>query len=172
MNLGAPHSMPLLLDACVLIDFLEADQTVFRSISQHVAPLHVISPVVEEIRSCRSTNELEQLGVIVIEPEIEDAYTAARAPGAISFPDLLCCLTAKRLGMVCVTNDKCLRRFCRQHAVSVVWGLELLAQLNRTKGITQERAINLAERIHFSNPRHITTVILAQFKATVRSQSE
>ncbi|MGI6746273.1 MAG: type II toxin-antitoxin system VapC family toxin [Acutalibacteraceae bacterium] len=100
----------MIMDACVLIDFLNADRTVLHLISRYVGPVYVVSPVVEELRDINDPGELIELGLSVIEPEIEDAYIAAGNITSISFQDRLCLLTAKRHGLTCVTNDTSLRR--------------------------------------------------------------
>jgi len=40
----------MIMDACVLIDFIKTDRTVLELIVKHVGPVHVISPIVEEAR--------------------------------------------------------------------------------------------------------------------------
>jgi len=153
----------MVMDACVLIDFIKADRDVLRLVSRHVGPLHVISSVMLEVKDIGSENDLVALGVIVIEPEIEDAYVAASLSGSISFEDWLCLMTAKRHGFTCVTNDRSLRKVCIQQGVSLIWGLELVAELFEADGIRIEEAEAFARRIRQANPRHITEEILSRF---------
>lgn len=154
----------MIMDACVLIDFLHADRTVLQLVAKHVGPVYVVSPVVEEVRDIDGQEELIELGVSVIEPELEDAFSAASASGQVSFQDRLCLLTAKRHGMTCVTNDTSLRRQCRNDGVPLLWGLELLLELNVAGGIPRRIAEEIAQAIHEANPRHITTTILNRFR--------
>jgi len=100
----------LILDACVLIDFVKADRSVWASITNQVGTIYVISPVVDEVLDIEDENELAELGIIIIEPETEDAFIASAGTGATSFQDRLCMLTAKRNGFTCVTNDTNLRK--------------------------------------------------------------
>jgi len=162
----------LIMDACVLIDFLKADRTVFSLVAGHVGPVHVVSPIVEEVREINGQEELVELGLSVIEPEIEDAYTAANDAGTVSFQDRLCLLTAKRHGMICVTNDKNLRKLCDGEGVPLLWGLELLLELYEAGGIPKHLAEEIACAIHETNPLHITSGILKRFMSRIgRSQA-
>ena len=154
----------------MLIDFIKADRTVLELVVKHVGPLHVTSPVVDEVSEIDDENELVALGLIIIEPEIEDAYAASDRSGPLSFEDWLCLLTAKRHGFTCVTYDKNLRRFCQQEGVSLLWGLELVAELHRVGGITGKEADACAQTIRRSNPKHITEEIVSRFADRIRLQ--
>lgn len=160
----------MIMDACVLIDFIKADRAVLKLIVQHVGSLHVTSPVVDEINEIEDENELVELGLIIIEPEIEDAYAAASQPGPISFQDRLCLLAAKRHGFTCVTNDKNLRKLCKQEGVPFLWGLQLIVELHKAGGIPGKDADMIAQAIRASNPKHITAEIVSRFTEIIRRQ--
>jgi rRNA-processing protein FCF1 len=162
----------MIMDACVLIDFIKTDRSVLELIVKHVGPVHVISPIVEEVGEIDDESELLELGLVILEPEIEDAYAAASHSGPISFQDQLCLLTAKRYGFLCVTNDKSLRKRCRQENVPLLWGLELLAKLHRAGGIPGKEAMLIAQSIRKSNPKHITAKIISRFRDTLRRQEK
>lgn len=170
MTHRAAPSSPMLMDACVLIDFIKADRSVLELIVKYVGSLCVISPVVAEVNEINDEGELIELGLTIVEPEIEDAYTAASQTGPISFQDRLCLLTAKRLGFTCVTNDKNLRKLCEKENVPLSWGLQLLADLHRLGGIPTDDALDIARRIHKANPRHITSQIIKGFTAAIEKQ--
>lgn len=159
----------LILDACVLIDFIKADTTVLALIHKYVGTIHVIEPVLKEVLDIEDVNELTESGIIIIEPEIEDAFTATKGSGSASFQDQLCLLTAKRNGFTCVTNDVCLRKLCESHGVPILWGLELLKELHKLKGISTQDVLNIANLIHENNPKHITPQIVQQFTAFIRA---
>ena len=57
---------------------------------KHVGPLYVTGPVVNEINEINDENELIELGLVIIEPELADAYAAASQSGPTSFQDRLC----------------------------------------------------------------------------------
>ena len=160
----------MIMDACVLIDFIKVEPTVLQLIVKHVGPVHVASPVVDEINEIDNEEQLVELGLIIVEPELEDAFTAAGGIGPTSFQDRLCLLTAKRHGFTCVTNDKNLRKLCENENIPLLWGLELLARLHQTGSITAKDAIDIAQQIHRTNPMHITDKIVKRFVDIIRKQ--
>lgn len=160
----------MIIDACVLIDFLEADRSIIRRIVKYVGPVYVTSPVVDEVNDIGNEDELSDLDIIVVEPDMEDAFAAAGQTGPLSFQDRLCLLTAKRNGWTCVTNDKNLRKRCRQENVKLLWGLEVLAELHKFRGISDKKVLEMAHEIHASNPKHITQTILSRFEKIIGQQ--
>jgi predicted nucleic acid-binding protein len=157
----------MIMDACVLIDFIKAERAVLELVVKYIGPLHVTSPVVNEVNEIDDENELVALGLIIIEPEIEDAYAAGGRSGPLSFEDWLCLLTAKRHGFTCVTNDKNLRTLCKQEGVSLLWGLELVAELHKVGGITGKEAEVFVQTIRRSipstSPRRSSRVLRISF---------
>lgn len=160
----------MIMDACVLIDFIKAERSVLELVVKYVGPLHVTSPVVDEINEIEDENELVDLGLVIVEPEIEDAFAAARQSGPTSFQDRLCLLAAKRHGFTCVTNDKNLRKLCKQEGVPMLWGLELLAELHKAGGIPGKEAEMIGQAMRESNPKHITAKIVSRFTDIIRRQ--
>jgi len=166
---SAPRKL-LIMDACVLIDFIKAERTVLGLVAKHVGPLHVTSSVVDEVTNIDDEGELVELGVVIVESEIEDGLTAGAQTGPTSFQDRLCLLAAKRHDFTCVTNDKNLRKLCKQEKVPLMWGLELLAELHKAGGLSAKEAITIAETIRQSNPKHITSKIVSRFTEIIRKQ--
>ena len=160
----------MILDACVLIDFIKADRAVLELVVKHVGPLHVASPVVDEVNEIEDENELVELGLTIVEPEIEDAFAAVSPSGPTSFQDRLCLLTARRHDFICVTNDKNLRKLCRQEGVPLLWGLELLSELHKAGGIPAKEAEMIARAIQESNPKHITAKTVSRLTEVIRRQ--
>ena len=161
----------LILDACVLIDYLKTDRLVLKLFAVYIAPVYVISPVIREINQIESSYELIELGLSIDEPELDDVFLASNEKGPNSFQDLLCLYTAKRNGYICVTNDKNLRRRCREEGVSILWGLELQIDLYRTNGISRKDAEKTAQMIRESNPKHITRKIIETFFEKIKQSS-
>ena len=155
----------MIMDACVLIDFILAAPALFKLISKHVGPLPVVSVVFEEVTQIESTQHLADLGLILIEPEIVDAFEAERLKGKTSFQDNLCYLTAKRHSLICVTNDKKLRNQCKEDNIPILWGLQLILELHKANGLPANDALEMVKQMHKNNPRHITTKILKDFKS-------
>ena len=171
MNSMKVGSESFILDADVLIDFITADRTVLTPIVDHVGMLHVVSPVLRQVKIIGSREELTGLGVVAIEPAIEDLYAAANTRSSADFEDQICFLTAKRHGFTCVTNDRKIRRQCKESGVRFLWGLQLILKLHKSSGIKTRRAIELAERIRENNPRHITAKIVDSFKVLINQQA-
>ncbi|MDO9509632.1 MAG: hypothetical protein Q7I97_09915 [Thermovirgaceae bacterium] len=167
MKQRRPDQKILIMDACVLIDFLNSDRKIFKLISEYVGTLYVASPVVDEINGIESEEDLIKMGLEVVEPEIEDAYTAGSNVGPLSFQDWVCLLTAKRLGLICVTNDKKLIHTCEKEGVGTLRGLRLVTELHKVGGIADDHALRIGRAIHESNPYHITTEILVRFEKTI-----
>ncbi len=156
------------MDACVLIDYLKADPKVLGLFSEHFGPLYIASPILEEVKDIEKEDELIKLGIIVIEPELDEAFMSAGRPGPLSFQDRLCLHMSRRLGLTCVTNDKRLRAVCEAEGIPIMWGLELLIELHKADGISSKEAESLAHIIRESNPKHITAEILSRFVDKVR----
>jgi len=158
----------MIMDACVLIDFIRADRSLLELIVNYVGPVHVIGLIVDEVREIETEEELIELGLEIVEADMEDAFIAAGGPGPLSFQDRLCLLTAKRHGFTCVTNDKRLRKECEEESVPILWGLRLLIELQKRGGISGAAAWEIARRIHKNNPKHISVEILERFKKSLK----
>ena len=158
----------MIMDACVLIDYVKADRYILELITKYVGPVFLVSPVVDEVKNINES-DLSELGLIIIEPELVDVFDAAAGTGRTSFQDKLCLLTAKRRGLVCVTNDKVLRKACENEGVEYLWGLQLLLVLHENGGIPVEDAYKIVDLIHRNNPKHITRAIVDQFKIKLKT---
>ncbi|HCG63475.1 MAG TPA: hypothetical protein DEZ27_06675 [Sphaerochaeta sp.] len=158
----------MIMDACVLIDYMNGEPDLFKLISSHIGPIYVATPILEEVDSINSIEELEDLGLLPIEPEIEDVFTAEEMDGQTSFQDNICFHTAKRQSFICVSNDANLRRQCTDASVPILWGLELILDLTKAGGILKKEASRIAREIQISNPRHITARILSDFEAKLK----
>ncbi len=55
------HTTPerlLIMDACVLIDYMKGELELFKLISSHIGPIFVATPIIEEVDSINSLDEL------------------------------------------------------------------------------------------------------------------
>ena len=66
-----------------------------------------------------------------------------------------------------MTNDKALRNACDGEGVATLWGLEIMAPLIRTGAMPAADAVRLAEKIHASNPLHVSKQILERFSRRI-----
>lgn len=156
----------VILDACVLIDFLSTDRSLLR-LAGKVFTLHVASVVLAEVDGADEATLLA-LGVRVVEPSLDLSADAAGRGGALSFEDWASLLLASERGWACVTNDRRLRRECATCGVEALWGLEILGTLVAQRLLPVEAAVAAATTMHDGNPRGISAVVLATFCAKVR----
>lgn len=155
----------LLLDANVLIDFYDADPTVFAIVASSVGEVQVASPVLAEVKQL-SEVETQRIGVKVIDPPIEMLSKVAQRGGALAFADRLCLELARAEGWTCVTNDRPLRRECEAVGVPILWGLELIALTVEAGGLPASDAAELGRTIADAN-RYITEDVLERFLSRI-----
>jgi len=159
---AAPTKL-LLMDACVLIDFIKADPSILALIAENIGPVYVLNTILEEVDQIQDEEELIQLGLIIVEAEMEDAYAAVEVPGPLSFYDHLFFLTARRHGFSCITNDNNLRKLCIKNNIPLYWGLELLIELHTTGKISSDDAKTIAQSMHDMSPKYITPKLVDKF---------
>jgi len=159
----------LLSDANVLIDYRDSDITILSLVVQHVAPLHVVRDVVDEVDDL-SLARCRELGLTVIDVDPAVLLELAALPRRLSRRDRLSFYVSRENDWICVTNDRPLRKICGEHNVRVRWGLELMVELTNTGVLPASRALATAHRICANNPHHVTKEILERFAAGIRSK--
>lgn len=157
----------LILDACVVIDYAETDLSVLAAISTHVAPIALARPVLNEVEQL-DEGAAADLGMTVVDVELELASKAAQGPRVLSFEDRVCLLLAKREDWTCVTNDRRLRRACAEESVRVMWGLEMMLRGVAVGVLSPNETIQIAEAMHHANPRYVTQKVVAKFTQEAR----
>ena len=157
----------LIVDANVLIDYCKSDRSVLGLISRHVGRLQVPLDVLKEVDQL-GADELNELAIELVEPDLDTLMEAEVTKGTISFQDRLCFLLAKTNSWTCLSNDRGLRSICTADGISVMWGLEPMKILVREGRLGASEAIAIAETIHKSNPAYITTRIIRQFSKEVK----
>lgn len=153
----------LLVDANVLVDYQSADLTILALVSRHVGTVHIVSTVLAEVKGL-DESICQQLGLIVVEPSIEQANEAAPPNGRLSLADRLCCVVSRDNHWTCVSNDKALRRECASAGVPVIWSLELLLELVKSGHLPSEDAWQAAVRMQRVNPMFLGQSILTAFR--------
>lgn len=78
----------LIMDACVLIDYMNGEPKLFKLISSHIGSIFAVTPIIEEVDFINSLDKLEELGLIPLEPELEDVFQAGEPDGQTSFQDV------------------------------------------------------------------------------------
>lgn len=109
------------------------------------------------------------LGLVVLEEPVEILSAAGEQRGALSFQDHVCLLLAKENEWTCVSNDKPLHRACGKEDVAVKWGLRLMIELVEKEQLGKDAAMEVAQAIHISNPKHITSEIVEQFRVKINT---
>ncbi|MCK9521503.1 MAG: hypothetical protein M0R76_00465 [Proteobacteria bacterium] len=152
----------LLMDANVLIDYQKSDFSVLGLVNKHVAEIHVLTTIIEEVDGLEIV-DCERLGLKTIEPELQQLTRAASKHGQLSFHDHLCLIVASDASFVCVTNDKPLRNACTDAGIDILWGLQLMIALVKANAMCAADAIQTAEKIQRCNPLHISSKLVDHF---------
>ena len=160
LNRAAPTI--LLADADVLIDYRDSDLEMLKLIAQHVGPVAVLSPVLDEVHGV-SRADCARLSISVVEVATGRLLRAGVVDSSVSFNDRLCFVVCDEESWTCVTNDRALRRLCERHGVRTRFGLRLMVDLVEFGAITAERAMSIASKMHESNPLHINERVIARF---------
>ena len=148
-----------MLDANILIDFYKCDRTIVKLICTYVGQIYLATPILNEINQIDEGDCLE-LGIKLVEPELEQVMLAADKKGPLSFQDNLCLILAKENSWTCVTNDKPLRQKCEIESVPLIWGIELICILVESGGLPVEHARDVILKIQKINPKYITDNIV------------
>ena len=157
--MGTKKKHFLILDANILIDFYKCDKTIIKLICTYVGQLYLATPVLYEINEI-GDSDCAELGIIIVEPELEQVMLASEKKGSLSFQDNLCLILAKNHGWTCVTNDKPLRQMCESEGVTLIWGIELICILVESGGLPAKHARDIILGIKKMNPKYITDSIV------------
>jgi len=155
--------MLLVIDANVLIDYVQIDSSILALASRYLGNIHVPSVILDEVDQLDDA-ECERLGLIVIEEPLDVLLAASELRGRLSFEDRVCLQLTQRENWTCVTNDKSLRNACKEEGVEVLWGMRLMLELVKGEHLERKAAIDIAWAIHAVNPKHITDKIVNEFK--------
>jgi len=157
---------PLIADANVLIDFMEADPSVLSVLASEIGPVMIAAEVLEKVRLLDAAT-CERLGLTIVEATLDQLMEAGQGRPGLAFDDLVCLVLARDHERCCVTNDRALRTACEASGVDVRWGLEVMLPLVVGEALSAEDAIDVALTIQQNNPAFITEAIVRRFKAEV-----
>lgn len=160
--------MLLIVDANVLIDYANSDLSVLTLVTHHIGPIYVPSVVLDEVEQL-TEGDCESLGLTVLEEPVEILLAAGEKRGALSFEDHVCLLLAKGNNWICVSNDKPLHRACGEEEVTIMWGLRLMIELVGRDLLDKGVALDTANAIHISNPKHVTLKIIEKFRTKINA---
>jgi hypothetical protein len=144
-----------------LIDFCKVDKTILSVVCEYVGTIHVPSPVLNEVDQI-SEDEAADLGIVVVEPQLEQVIAAGARRGGLSFEDRLCVIMARDRDWVCVSNDGAVRKACEHENVPALWGLEMMGLAVAAGGLGLHEAERAAWAIHSQN-KFVTKEIVERF---------
>jgi predicted nucleic acid-binding protein len=147
-----------IIDACVLIDFLEADETILTLAAHHIGDVYVPTPVLLEVSGLDRARALS-LALKLYDPTPDMLAQAIARRGSLSFQDHLCLAIARAEGWTCISNDKALRAACQADGISVVWGLQVLTDLVARRALSASAAAALGRAIADANKRMSADVL-------------
>jgi rRNA-processing protein FCF1 len=164
----------MILDSCVIIDFLDSDYKILQLASKHLGPIYIPCQIINEIKRKNINNRIELLNIIkcqhyieilncnLTEKNLEDYFMLYS--NKISFQDYICMLFSEKLNYICVTNDKKLRNLCLYNNINIIWGLQILINLNKNLVIKKEYAIEVFKKIQKASPNHYNNDLFLKFK--------
>lgn len=156
-----------IIDANVLIDYIQIDASILTLIADHLGPVNVPRRILQELKRQRlEDTDCDDLGLTVVTEEVEELVTAAGMKGPLSFQDHLMLILAKGRGWTAITNDNSLRKALEREKVPKRWGLEMMLELVAAGRLEGDRAVDIAERIIKANRRYAPTV-LTEFKKRI-----
>jgi rRNA-processing protein FCF1 len=158
----------ILSDANVLIDYAVSAPEVIGLVSRHVQKLYIAVPVVREIDQL-SQDDIEKLGVEIIEPTLQQLARAAKirqGNPSLSGQDAICFVLAKDNNWACLTNDKPLRKICYDNKIICIWGLEVMLKLVLAQKLTPQKAYKIACDIQSKN-HYIKVETVERFKKRI-----
>lgn len=165
-----PTTAWFIADANVLIDYAQTSPDILGLVARHIGPVYVAAAVLDEVEQLDEA-QCQAIGLAPVEGSLAQMTEAAQRGGPLSFEDKLCLVLARDNGWACLSNDGPLREACKAQGVSVVWGLEIMLWLVQARHLDADKAIEVAEAIHLSNPLYITRKIITTFRHKVRQTS-
>lgn len=149
----------LIVDANIVIDYLDCDETLFILVKKHIGQVYLASPLLGEVKTLDLTS-CHRLGIKIIDPTIEQLSWAAEQEFSISFQDKICLALARDHNWALVTNDKALRKRCESENITLIWGAELICLLCEAGGLHHDNARDIILVLHDNNPLFITKEIV------------
>ena len=156
---GKDEKKYLIVDANILIDYLDCDEKLLLLIKKYIGQICLASPLLGEVKSLDS-DSCKRLGITIVEPTMEQLIWAAEQEFSISFQDKVCLRMAKDHNWALVTNDKALRKRCAPENIVLIWGVELICMLYEYGGLHKNDVRKIIWDLHNNNPLYITKDIV------------
>jgi predicted nucleic acid-binding protein len=161
-----PRGSKLIVDACALIDFFDADISMLAAYAARINSVYVAPDVIDEVFQVEA-DDVAKHNLAVLEPTLEQYVEAAEPRASLSVADRMCFILARDHSLRIVTNDKTLRNHCERNGVRVVWTLELLIECVHSDLCSAELALAAARTMSESN-RAITASLLERMQTALR----
>ncbi len=141
--------MLVLLDTNILSDIAQEDFSVFAVLVAEYGAVLVPRSIVDE---CSDVDVclLTGIGIHIVEATPEQTEEAFRLNGErqrLSIQDCGCFVLCRDRGATCVTNDKCLKRFCEENGVNGLWEFQALIPAVRDGIMSADHAMAFAEGV-------------------------
>ena len=154
---------PLIVDSCVLIDYVSVNPSILSLAARHIGPVIVIGQVLEKFVEFDGLYAME-MGLTVIDPDIGLIDAGLSHTGGLSGCDRMIFALAKRNGYSCWTNDSKLKETCERSGITAYWGLEVMLLLCESRRLSRAAALKTAQGIGEING-FITDEIMLDFRA-------
>ena len=156
-------SKKFFVDTNILIDFLNSDFTILKAVNEFVGQVCVPDRLLVREVPQLSFKDCEQVGMEIITPTDKISKIAGKEIGQLSYIDRLVLYMSKDLKTDVVSNDSGLASVCEYHGVKVIRGFRLLIELAEASDYSIDSLIQIAEKIHETNPLYINRRIVNQF---------
>jgi len=152
----------VICDANILIDYAKADKNIIGLTTKYLYEIWVPLPIWDEVNDL-SGQDAKTLNINITEPTLAQTYEAANMfGGGLSSEDNMCFIVARDEKAICATNEKPLRKKCKDNGIDVLWGLEIMVQLCEIGKLAPSLAEKVARKIAQDNIV-ITEKIIDQF---------
>jgi hypothetical protein len=153
----------------VPIDYRDSDLTILGLVFRHIGPVRVLREVLEEAPGI-SDRQCKWLGIEVVQLETALMLKVNTLPLSLSVNDRLCVTACEHHAWTLVSNDRTLRKVCKDRGIRLRWGLGLMVDLVQAGVLSEARALKVAAAIQASNPTHITDDLIDRFRARLKER--
>ncbi len=150
----------------MLIDYVSHDRALLGIVAAQIAPVLIPLPVLGEVDGLDEA-AATALGPTVYESTRAQLDEAVERPRSLSFEDYLCFLTARDLGITCVTNDEALLDHCHDQGIPTMRGFRPLLMLVESRVISPLDSFRVVRAIHGQNA-YISRPVRVAFAREVR----
>lgn len=163
----------ILLDSCVLIDYIKTEAEgveFFQFLKQGNDPLAIDVLIEDECPDFYGSSANKYVSIIKASEEEIAFADEHQIDSGLSFYDVLFWKVAsERTFDFCCTNDKLLKKKCKQSGLEVHGGLYLLYLMTQQGILSKENAQKIANALQKTNPFFITARVMEQFQKMIQS---